>query len=363
MKAEATREKPRGFRTKAEAAENALHRASQRGGITLILGSGISVSRKLPDWNSLAKDLWREAFGGRRSPWQAKRGKRPLEVPQFLPIVFELVQEKLGEEQFLESLRKNLYRNARPPIKDRRFSKSHQTLAVLARLVVQEFKRGRNSRIERIVTLNADDMLEQAVAALVPPKIGQPETFVISIRDRPSRLTSDIVWDGWGGWRPWRSISIYHIHGFLPSDRRYAESDYMLVFTDAQYWSTSATAFAFANHVMLSALSESQCVFIGLSMTDVNLLRWLAFRTLEFERDVKEAQLLNLQENVADDAQLRVFSIEGYFSQHFWIRPRSDDPTGFLSEFLEKRGITPVDLKNWTGPHFQRLIQKCFPMR
>jgi hypothetical protein len=229
---------------------------------------------------------------------------------------------------------------------------------------VQEFKRGRNSRIERIVTLNADDMLEQAVVALVPPKINKPETFVLSIRDRPRRPASEIVWDAWGGWRPWRSISIYHIHGFLPSDRQLrSESDYMLVFTDAQYWSTSATAFAFANHVMLSALSESQCVFIGLSMTDVNLLRWLAFRTLEFERDVKEAQLLDLQEKVADDAQLRVFDIKAYFSQHFWIRPRSDDPTGFLSEFLEKRGIIPVDLKNWTGPHFQRLMQKCFPMR
>jgi hypothetical protein len=371
----------RKFPTIAEQEKDMLIRASQRGGITLVLGSGISVSRKLPDWNSLAKDLWREAFGGRRSPWETKRGKRPQELPQFLPIVFELAHEKLGEKQFLKALTTNLYRNARPPIKDRRFTQSHETLAVLARLVVQEFKRGRNRRIERIVTLNADDMLERAVFALVPPKAGKPETMVIWIKERASRPSFEILGDrlAWlRGWQPWQPITIYHIHGFLPSDRRFQKggADYMLVFTDAQYWSTSATAFAFANRVMLSALSESQCVFIGLSMTDVNLLRWLAFRTLEWQGDVKEAHLLDLQEEVAAESESReskmtklynygerVSSIKGDFNQHFWIRPRSDDPTGFLSEFLATRGILPVDVKNWTGPHFQRLMQKCFPMR
>src|SRR6476660_7345287 len=74
-----------------------------------------------------------------------------------------------------------------------------------------------------------------------------------------------------------RPIFIYHIHGFLPSNIRSnyggrsgrTFSDYfnhMLVFTDTQYWSTSATALAFANRVMLSALSESRCLFIGLSL-------------------------------------------------------------------------------------------------
>jgi len=141
--------------------------ASQRGGITLVLGAGISVSRGLPNWNSLAQDLWREAFGRRRSPWQTtSEAKSPLEVPQFLPIVFELAYKKLGKEQFLKALRTKLYRNAQRW--NRRFSESHETLAVLARLVVQEFKRGRDRRIERIVTLNADDLLEQAVSALSP---------------------------------------------------------------------------------------------------------------------------------------------------------------------------------------------------
>jgi hypothetical protein len=324
----------------------------------LVLGSGISVSRGLPNWNSLAQDLWREAFGRRRSPWQTtSEAKSPREVPQFLPIVFELAYKKLGEEKFLKALRTNLYRNAQPW--NRRFSESHETLAVLARLVVQEFKRGRNRRIERIVTFNADDVLEQAVFALSPVPY-KPRGNVISVVAQPSSVVER---DDRG-----EPIGVYYIHGFLPkSMKRYAYQGDRLVFTDAQYWSTSATALAFANRVMLSALSESRCVFIGLSMTDINLLRWLALRTLEWDRDVDELQRHGQKEELPGDELARTTNeilvdfVRIAFYQHFWIRPGSDDPTGFLSKFLSTRGIQTVELNNWAGPHFQQLMQKCFP--
>ena len=235
--------------------------------------------------------------------------------------------------------------------------KSNETLAVLARLVVQEFKRQGNRRIERIVTLNADDLLEQAMSALVPldyhaviRPVARPTSSAFGRRGR------------------WPSIPIYHIHGYLPLEGDY--SDYMLVFTDSQYWSTSATALAFANRVMLSALSESRCIFIGLSMTDINLLRWLALRTLEWNRDVEEEERLASDPRLAAGnhytagvvrARYRAGHYRQVFSQHFWIRPTSSDPTGFLSEFLALRGIHCVEATDWTGPHFQRLMRKCFP--
>jgi hypothetical protein len=331
--------------------------------MTLVLGAGISVARGLPNWNSLAQDLWCTAFGRRRSPWDtAAEAKSPREVPQFLPIVFELAYEKLGAERFMKVLRAKLYQNARFPIKDRKFSKSHETLAVLARLIVQEFQRRRDRRVDSIVTLNADDLLEQAAFALVGGvswKLGEEVVRVVA-RPTHSALRGD-------GFQP---IRVYHIHGFLPSNiasnyglrhgmagMTFANAfNHMLVFTDAQYWSTSATALAFANRVMLSALSESRCVFIGLSMTDINLLRWLALRTLDRDRDMSEVRRLGQR-----GAQIQ--SMTRMFNRHFWIRPPSDDPTGFLSEFLAARGIRSVEIKNWTGVEFQRLIQKCFPKR
>jgi hypothetical protein len=111
---------------------------------------------------------------------------------------------------------------------------------------------------------------------------------------------------------------------------------------------------------MLSALSETRCLFIGLSMTDINLLRWLALRTLERDRDVSEVQRLG---RAGRRTGIQVEIVRRMFNRHFWIRPASDDPTGFLSEFLAVRGIRSVELTNWTGVEFQRLIQKCFPKR
>ena len=333
-----------------------LIRVSQLGGITLVLGSGISVPRGLPNWDLLARDLWREAFPTRRSPWQTKEGegKSPLEVPQFLPIVFELAYNELKETKFLKALHTNLYRNAQLPTRDE-LLESDETLAVLARLVVQEFKREGNRRIERIVTLNADDLLERAVSALVPDRYD-----VIWPVARPTS----------SAFRRPGSIPIYHIHGYLPFEGDY--SGYMLVFTDSQYWSTSATALAFANRVMLSALNETRCVFIGLSMTDINLLRWVALRALEWNRDVEEEERLASELKLAATgpikttaavvrARYRGGKYREVFSQHFWIRPASSDPTEFLSEFLALRGIHSVELTDWAGPHFQRLMRKCFP--
>lgn len=340
-----------------EDARTELIRASHRGGMTLVVGAGISMARGLPSWDALGQDLWREAFGRRRSPWNTASGKKsPREVPQFLPIVFELAHERLGAEAFLQILRQKLYQNARFPFRDPQFPKSPESLAVLARLIVQEFKRGRDRRIDAIVTLNADDLLEQAAFALVGGASFKLGREVVRVVARPTH--SPVRGD------KFQPIRVYHIHGFLPSNIRtnygakeglcFADAfNHMLVFTDAQYWSTSATALAFANRVMLSVLSESRCVFIGLSMTDINLLRWLALRTLERDRDVNEVKRLG-------KGAIQAGIIERMFSRHFWIRPKTDDPTGFLSEFLAIRGIHSVEIKSWAGSYFQRLIEMCF---
>jgi hypothetical protein len=212
---------------------------------------------------------------------------------------------------------------------------------------VQEFKRGPKRRIGCIVTLNADDILEQAVLARARHDHIKPKTKVISVVERPS---NEVIYRTDSG----LPIGVYHIHGFLPSHgRKYDSAAYMLVFTDAQYWNTSAAALTFANRVMASALNEGPCIFIGLSMTDINMLRWLALRTLEWNRDEEEEQRLAERKSLA--------KTRGLFSQHFWIRPASDDPTELLSMFLEHRGIHSVELESWIGPPFQQLMQECFP--
>lgn len=319
---------------------------TKKGGITLIVGAGLSIPRGLPNWEDLAKAMWKSAFGEKPSPWEGGDSS-PQKIPQFLPIVFELVYRKLGQDEFARVLKKNLYtKNVKYPRDDESFEHSSESLAVLARLLVQEFNRGEKRRIDAVITLNADELLEQAAITLVARASkkysGHPFHVVGMSTHRDLRRQIR------------RPIPIYHIHGFVPQGRGFWDLTYMLVFTDLQYWSTSASALTFANRIVSWAINESCCLFIGLSMTDINLIRWFALRALEFERDVIET--VNRTSGILDN-------VTGTFHRHFWIRPGSSDPTGFLSRFMRLRGIESVEIGEWKTKSFQGLMQKCFPKR
>ena len=336
----------------AESPRASLINRARRGGITLVVGAGVSISRGVPDWESLAKRLWVEAFGKRRSPWQTPDAAHsPTRVPQFLPIIFELAYRKMGEVKFLETLNKNLYSKARYPGDDKGFKQSNESLAVIARLLLQEREeRESKRRIDAVITFNADDLIEQAVNAMAD--FGGRRRFRNPIVLPIARGTHSHL--GQGDLR--NTIPIYHIHGFVPSNHtvRYGKYyDHMLVFTDVQYWSLSVAASAFANRITASALSEGRCIFIGLSMTDINLLRWFAMRAIEKDRDFEAVRNAPGSRN-----QEMVFGAG--FQRHFWIRPPSDDPTGFMSEFLSLRGVQSVAIDSWAGPDFQALMEKCF---
>jgi hypothetical protein len=457
-----------------------LIRAAQRGGITLVLGAGISMPSGIPDWNTLAKRIWRDVFKDKPSPWsQHKLRSSPRELPQFLPIIFELAYKRLGESRFTEILKGHMYKKVKYPFQIPSFARSNESLAVLGRLLVAEYKRGAERRITSVITLNADDFIEQAVDCISGP-------HVVGVINRSTHRFLPQA--------PKGPIPIYHVHGFLPSDlhsylgpRPDKAPKHMLVFTDLQYWSTSATASSFANRVVSSALSEGQCVFIGVSMRDINLLRWLALRTLDRESDqidfsqqrllrlidsetenqlleqrkrlikvqhslqnpllsrvrsidkafeVAERsdaghafpgeaafrQLFDLTSDILDSLRVRTSvqsgpsktkpshrgdatpgqerllrqiaqlttnqvhellellnsvrgtivdpmgsastSLDVKFRRHFWIRPSSIDPSGFLSEFLsELRGVQSVEIEDWRGDSFAKLIRSCFPKK
>lgn len=345
--------------------------AAQKGGITLVLGAGVSIPRGIPNWNDLAKSVFKDVIKDKPSPWARQNGASPKEVPQFLPIVFEHVYRALRDDaRFLEVLRKHLYATARPPLKDPAFRRSKEALAVLARLIVAEHKRGPGQRIQEIITFNADDFIEQAISCAAGTKDSYPPA---NIAGTVARSTHRLL--------PSTAVPIYHVHGFLPSDLSLDNSGpgHMLVFTDSQYWSTSATAFSFANRIVNTAMSEGVCVFIGLSMKDINLLRWLALRSLDRDRDqldFERTRLLGWLKDRTQDADSLFADVQSFleagltspsrtldehFRRHFWIRPPHTDPGGFLTDFLYYRGVQAVDIDGWNDSSFPKLISRCFP--
>jgi hypothetical protein len=329
-------------------ARQELINAARDGGITLVLGAGVSMARGIPDWNCLAKTAWEDAFPNSPSPWLSSGGPSPRSLPQFLPIIFERIYRERNEAGFVNLLRKHLYAKAKLPSQDPRFPKSNESLAVLARLLAAEHRRKGNRRIASIITFNADDLIEQAVERVASAGVVRPivRPIVRSTHVFTGQVSQPV-------------IPVYHVHGFV-SSRPETDDSRMLVFTDSQYWSTSATSTSFANRVMASALSEGRCVFIGLSMTDINLLRWLALRNLDRDGDqlfFEQATSIVVLKGSSNPSSW----LDRHYRRHFWIRPPSTDPNAFLADFLSYRGIQTVDITSWHDSSLHELIRKCFP--
>ena len=172
------------------------------------------------------------------------------------------------------------------------------------------------------------------------------------------------------------AIGIYHLHGFVPQDPkrypfRFPDSGIAdapvpvesLVFTDAQYWRAMGNPGDFASRVFAQALG-GRCVFIGLSMTDINIMRCLANYAMETRQDIQ-----TVTANWTQDSYVAQTEFEE-LSAHFWIREKEqgssrdmnpDFGTQVLKSVLEdSRGVRFVEVPSWVSSEFVDWWRECF---
>jgi hypothetical protein len=347
---------------------------------TLVIGAGVNTARAVPGWASLVQRAWVTVFGEqnyyrrtfgtkltearsavqRYCGWSKSEADlldlsvHPLE-PQF---ALELIECEIRNGACEQRVR-DLLSGTSPRIDT---DKHHDlTSALLAHCLYADVRKycdgdtlselarfvRRSKRLVRVISLNVDNLLELEVDSA---QSQQDDRYL----DVISRHRHSV---GVG-------IPTYHIHGFLPinmlsnppewaipsmsakgkcRERTVQQFDHMvepvaesLVFTDAQYWQSTATPLSFANFIFANALHDSSCIFIGLSMTDLNIIRWLGLHTTEFRREF-------LQEI----SQSRTASVPDPYMRHCWIRSESSDPTGFVTRLLSKRGVHTEILPDW----------------
>lgn len=335
--------------------------------VTLVLGAGVSCSRGVPAWPALARTLWERVFSPRERRFTfPEGGKHPFE----LQIAFEILAHELEHaparrkraleealasrdsaratplfahgqrgssgDLFLRHLHEALYEHVRAPAPGQ-----GDTLGAIARHVRAQIERRDRCSIARLLTFNADDLLESEINR----EPGAPP-LVWPLARETHHPRRDLE----------RCVSVYHLHGYLPRPGRTREESKTglwrgapdgLVFTDLQYWRSLASPMSFGNRVMAHALHDSHCVFVGLSMTDVNVMRWLGLRAVEFERD-KQSQ----HGERASAARRASESL----AKHYWIRRTSDDPSGTLGTLLERRGVRSIVIEDWTSGELDALL-------
>ena len=209
--------------------------SARRGELTFFLGAGVSIGRGIPGWPSLVGSIWREVHAHTRDrearipPWE--REGVAIDHPLTLQMALEDIEVALrpsrrvardaiaeGRAALAELLHKHLYGDLRED--------KTGTLAMLVRQLRKDQKRARR-RVRRVITLNADDLLEEEANKGHHPERDPVVWPIARASFHPRRGAC-------AHGRP--PISVYHIHGYLPSRPGPREAQDTLVFTDQQYW-------------------------------------------------------------------------------------------------------------------------------
>jgi hypothetical protein len=211
------------------------------GEITMFVGAGVSMEAELPSWNELARKLLIQA-------WSTEDDETAIEawcdtVLQEGPLAAAAVAESLYSDDgaFRRALREAVY--ARPP-------QTYVPGALAGQIAWLKERMG--SRLA-ILTVNYDGLLEAALAK----RALQPVSYV---RARPE---------------PEGKAAVWHLHGRLirpPSGKGWL-SEGSLVLSEGSY--VRSTGSTFPQDLVAERLKGSLCVFVGLSMTDPNFIRWL----------------------------------------------------------------------------------------
>jgi hypothetical protein len=312
-------------------------------GLVLFLGAGVSLGSGIPNWNTLIENIFRKIG---IAPNIGRRADRSSIYAQF-----ELAALRSGErEDFCKNLYDCLYSHAgfkhikellkKVPAKysdqpgwkgwgdlKNKLAKNETLRDVGDLLIVDDAKKHapkRNPRIHAVLTVNADNLLELYCLAKTSGSEQCPVTMVdrASVGDDPD------------------AISVYHLHGTLDArdenfmnpcrgiaDDMQAITDELLprlVFRESEYYETIADPVSFVNHTPQSYFQRHNILFIGTSLEDLNIRRWLSS---SFKERVKE-RTKYLQELHCKKYPDAGFEAKLESVRHFWLRPRNEKIDG-----------------------------------
>jgi hypothetical protein len=316
-------------------------------GLVLFLGAGVSVGSGIPTWASLIQDVFRAI---KIHPDIAEQA-----APSSIYARFELATlRSSGQKEFCDILYESLYNQTGfkrlkkllqtiplPNKEQNEWGKAKWTniLKELAKnetlrdvgdlLLSRDSKKKnefvRNPLIHAVLNTNADNLLLIYCLAKTSGPKGCPITIVdrASVGDDP------------------KSISIYHLHGILDArDENFRRTDSpcdstandfqeitdedellpRLVFRESEYYETIANPMSFVNHTPLSYFQRLNVLFIGTSLEDINIRRWLYS---SFQERVQE-RIKYLQELHCKKYDAAKFEAKKESVRHFWLRPKKE---------------------------------------
>jgi hypothetical protein len=338
---------------------------AEKYGWVLCVGAGISTG-VFPCWDELATTLVRQMLP-RLTPQQIGAFLENQRPEALIQAAMNLSGGR-GDQEVLEKLSVAFYARLRTKAGDAwktiakaltvsrpcRLSSSEWTLflnfmsefksasaSVLAEVIADALPT--KVRPASIISFNAEPLLFALINCHYGRK--EPQALQPGAPKILARLSHDLS-------RPYReTLPYYFVHGLLPvPDGRpsfnSSISPAKLVFSEVQYLELSRTAYSWHAATFLNACLNHKCVFIGLSFTDPNLRRWLAW---EYAGRSRERHRKGLKDRPS----------------HYWLlkRPhkkmeRQSDRQQLLLKSVEHLGVRIRWLDDWPeiGPALREML-------
>ncbi|WP_081843767.1 SIR2 family protein [Aeromonas taiwanensis] len=268
--ASAISKSPKEWRTERRDIINKLKASYNKGQFSLFLGAGVSSSAGMPDWNTLlnslfvtylAKEFDNDIEIGEKDIGDLVNRLNAVDEPSALMAARYLrkglSKSDVKAKDFILAVTSNLYK-----LRNEDYIIDSDLIKSIASMCLP---RRTGAKVKSVVTYNFDDLLERQL--------------------KKNTIHYRCIYTDKESYDP-DELPIYHVHGFLPEDRKSYEGldDSTLVFSEEGYHQIYSDSYHWSNLVQLNSFRESNCLMVGLSMTDPNLRRLLDISSRNIEQ-------------------------------------------------------------------------------
>lgn len=226
--------------------ENRLIDCFEKEKMVFVLGAGVSMGFGLPNWDTLLQKLMITTIEKEQNV-STVLSKIFTNIFSPSPLIAGRYLQKFYEENklsFEDAVRKVLYENL----------EIERQSDLMDEIVNYCVSPGKSPNLDSIISYNFDDILEQRLS-----KVGVqvPHKPIFGI-----------------GMNPDGQLPIYHVHGFLQQKGKLTEQN-QITFGESIYHKQYIDIYSWNNIVQINKFRDSNCVFIGSSLTDPNIRRLL----------------------------------------------------------------------------------------
>ena len=285
---------------------NELRKKYNLGNLTLFVGAGVSQSAGVPSWNQLVSQLFVSLIDNNLETYSYTEKEKKIlsntimKMQNSGPLIdVRYIRAGLGD-RFISIVKKSLYSNQ---------IKESELIKAISKLCVPR------PGIKSVVTYNFDDLLERTLE----------ETGVRfkTIHNDNYNITNN-------------DLGIYHVHGYLPQKSKIKSE---IVFSEEAYHDMFLDPYSWSNIVQLNHLTETTCLFLGLSMTDPNLRRILEISAKKIK--VPKHYVILKKVKFTEDLDWKNETYRDYLIAHYKILERSYIEFGLNTIWVEEYDEIP----------------------